>query len=154
MVIFRKTCFGTRSPHGSHSHSVLPSLLLTAKRQGKHPLEFFEALFTSDTATAQAVLYNDLSWFYHLEASNILMSKSEKGTKLLHIAHKPLDRRSTCWGCASNLGASRWIQGYEKVFLWQLLPASLFLRKQPSQTGILTLGFTNWDQAEPHGCVV
>jgi len=61
MVIFRKICFGTRSSHGSHSHSVLPSLLLTAKRQGKHPLKFFETLFTSDTATAQPVLYNDSS---------------------------------------------------------------------------------------------
>jgi transposase len=61
MVIFRKICFGTRSPHGSYSHSVLPSLLLTAKRQGKHPLEFFKTLFTSDTATAQDVLYNDSS---------------------------------------------------------------------------------------------
>lgn len=39
MVIFRKICFGTRSKDGSHSHSVLPSLLLTAVRQGKHPLD-------------------------------------------------------------------------------------------------------------------
>ena len=63
MVIFRKICFGTRSGQGSYSHSVLPSLLLTAKRQGKHPLEFFAtgALFTADTATAQAALYNDSS---------------------------------------------------------------------------------------------
>lgn len=61
MVIFRKICFGTRSPEGSYSHSVLPSLLMTAKRQGKHPLEFFNTLFTSDTATAQAALYNDSS---------------------------------------------------------------------------------------------
>jgi hypothetical protein len=49
------------SGEGSYSHSVLPSLLLTAKRQGKHPLAFFESLFTSDTATAQAALYNDSS---------------------------------------------------------------------------------------------
>ncbi len=59
MVIFRKICFGTRSGEGSRSHSVLPSLLLTAKRQGKHPLAFFESLFNSDSATAQAALYND-----------------------------------------------------------------------------------------------
>jgi len=58
MVIFRKICFGTRSAQGSLSHSVLPSLLMTAKRQGQHPLTFFETLFTSDTATAQAALYN------------------------------------------------------------------------------------------------
>jgi transposase len=61
MVIFRKICFQTRSPDGSYSHSVLPSLLLTAKRQGKHPLEFYKTLFTSDTTTAQAALYNNSS---------------------------------------------------------------------------------------------
>lgn len=61
MVIFRKICFGTRSIEGSYSHSVLPSLLLTAKRQGQHPLAFFQTLFTSDTATAQASLYNNSS---------------------------------------------------------------------------------------------
>jgi len=61
MVIFRKICFGTRSAEGSYSHSILPSLLLTARRQGKHPLDFFRILFTSDTATAQAALYQDSS---------------------------------------------------------------------------------------------
>jgi len=61
MVIFRKICFGTRSHEGSYSHSVLPSLLLTSKRQGKHPLTFFQTLFTSDTATAKEALYNDSS---------------------------------------------------------------------------------------------
>jgi len=58
MVIFRKICFGTRSAQGSLSHSVLPSLMMTARRQGQHPLTFFQTLFTSDTATAQAALYN------------------------------------------------------------------------------------------------
>jgi hypothetical protein len=57
MVIFRKICFGTRSSQGSLSHCVLPSLLMTAKRQGQHPLAFFKTLFTSNTATAQAALY-------------------------------------------------------------------------------------------------
>jgi len=61
IVIFRKICFGTRSPEGSRSHSILPSLLLTAKRQGKHPLAFFKTLFTSNTATAQAALYKNSS---------------------------------------------------------------------------------------------
>jgi hypothetical protein len=61
IVIFRKICFGTRSEEGSLSHSVLPSLLLTAKRQGQHPLGFFKTLLTSDTATAQNALYNDSS---------------------------------------------------------------------------------------------
>ena len=61
MVIFRKICFGTRSAEGSHFHSILPSLLLTARRQGKHSLDFFKILFTSDTATSQAALYQNSS---------------------------------------------------------------------------------------------
>jgi transposase len=61
MVICRKICMGTRSPGGSHTHSVLPSLLLTAQRQGHHPLSFLEHLFESKTQTAQAALYNDSS---------------------------------------------------------------------------------------------
>jgi len=61
MVIFRKICFQTRSPEGSHSHSVLPSLLLTTRRQGNHPLDFFKTLFISDTPTAQAALYQNSS---------------------------------------------------------------------------------------------
>lgn len=61
IVIFRKICFGTRSPEGSYTHSVLPSLLLTAKRQGKHPLDFFTTLLTSDINSAQAALYRNSS---------------------------------------------------------------------------------------------
>jgi len=60
-VIFRKICFGTRSAAGSRSHSILPSLLLTAQRQDHHPLQFFRTLLTADTATAQAALFNDSS---------------------------------------------------------------------------------------------
>ena len=47
---FRKICFGARSAEGSRSHGVLPSLLLTARRQ--HPLEFFRTLLTAATAFA------------------------------------------------------------------------------------------------------
>jgi transposase len=61
LVIFRKICFGTRSAQGSYCHSVLPSLISTATRQGKHPIEFFHTLFVSDPATAQAELYNNSS---------------------------------------------------------------------------------------------
>jgi hypothetical protein len=61
MVIFRKICMGTRSAGGSYTHSVLPSLLVTAQRRGRHPLNFFETLFVSKTQTAQAALYNDSS---------------------------------------------------------------------------------------------
>ena len=59
MVIFRKVCFGTRSENGLKTHSILPSLVQTARRQGVHPREFLETLFTADTATAQTALYND-----------------------------------------------------------------------------------------------
>ncbi len=52
MVIFKKICFGTRSQEGSYSHSVLSSLLLAVERQGKHPLDFFETLFKSNTSDA------------------------------------------------------------------------------------------------------
>lgn len=61
MVIFRKVCFGTRSPSGLKTHSILPSLVQTARRQGVHPREFLQTLLTADTATAQAALYNDSS---------------------------------------------------------------------------------------------
>jgi hypothetical protein len=61
MVIFRKICMGTRSPHGSHTHSVLLSFLLTAQRQGQHPIDFLESLFGADTARAQAALYDNSS---------------------------------------------------------------------------------------------
>ncbi|MDP2798753.1 MAG: IS66 family transposase [Deltaproteobacteria bacterium] len=57
LVIFRKIMFGTRSESGLSTHSILPSLVLTAMRQGRHPREFLQALLTSDTATAQAALY-------------------------------------------------------------------------------------------------
>ena len=57
LVIFRKIMFGTRSESGLRTHSILPSLVLTAMRQGQHPREFLQTLLTSDTATAQAALY-------------------------------------------------------------------------------------------------
>ncbi|MEK7482897.1 MAG: transposase, partial [Planctomycetota bacterium] len=52
LVIFRKICFGTRSENGLKTHSILPSLLQTARRQEVHPREFLQTLLTSDTATA------------------------------------------------------------------------------------------------------
>jgi hypothetical protein len=60
-VIFRKTSFGTRSATGLHTHSILPSLVRTARRQGAHLLDFLQTLLTADTATAQAALYNNSS---------------------------------------------------------------------------------------------
>lgn len=57
LVIMRKICFGTRSPAGSQSHSVLPSLLETAKRQGKEGIQFLLALLTKPLAAARAALF-------------------------------------------------------------------------------------------------
>ncbi|MFH1148038.1 MAG: IS66 family transposase [Pseudomonadota bacterium] len=61
LVIFRKICFGTRSESGLKTHSILPSMVQTARRQGVHPMEFLQILLTADTATAQAALYNNSS---------------------------------------------------------------------------------------------
>jgi transposase len=57
LVIFRKICFGTRSDNGLKTHSILPSLVQTARRQGVLPREFLQTLLTADTAAAQAALY-------------------------------------------------------------------------------------------------
>jgi len=59
LVIFRKISFGTRSADGSRTHSILPSLILTAQRQNQHPLQFLQTLFTTKSATAQEALYNN-----------------------------------------------------------------------------------------------
>lgn len=61
LVIFRKIMFGTRSISGLRTHSVLPSLILTACRQGQNPRAFLHTLLTTDTATAQAALYHNSS---------------------------------------------------------------------------------------------
>jgi len=61
LVIFRKICFGTRSDSGLKTHSILPSLVQTARRQGVHPRKFLQILLTADTATAQSALYNNSS---------------------------------------------------------------------------------------------
>jgi hypothetical protein len=57
VVIMRKVVQGTRGEQGLENHSVLRSLFETARRQGKEPLRFFQALFTKDTEQAQAELY-------------------------------------------------------------------------------------------------
>ncbi len=61
LVIFRKIMFGTRSISGLRTHSILPSLILTACRQGRNPRAFLHTLLTTDTATAQAALYHNSS---------------------------------------------------------------------------------------------
>jgi transposase len=61
LVIFRKIMFGTRSQSGLKTYSILPSLVLTAMRQGRHPREFLQTLLTSQSANAQAALYHNSS---------------------------------------------------------------------------------------------
>lgn len=61
LVIFRKICFGTRSKSGLKTHSILSSLVQTARKQGVHPRKFLQTLLTTDTPTAQAALYNNSS---------------------------------------------------------------------------------------------
>jgi transposase len=61
MVIFRKIFFGTRSEIGLITHSILPSLTQTSRRQGVSPIYFFQVLFTSDIQTAKAALYRNSS---------------------------------------------------------------------------------------------
>jgi hypothetical protein len=57
IVIFRKIIFGTRSASGLKTLSILPSLVLTARRQGIRPRKFLQILLTSDFPTAQAALF-------------------------------------------------------------------------------------------------
>ncbi len=61
MVIFRKICFGNRSQIGLKTHSVLPSLVQTARRQNVNPRHFLQTLLTVDTETSQAALYHNSS---------------------------------------------------------------------------------------------
>jgi hypothetical protein len=58
-VIMRKICNGTRSPAGSESHAVLPSLLQTAQRQGKNPLTFVFTLITGSLDAARHALFRN-----------------------------------------------------------------------------------------------
>jgi transposase len=60
-VIMRKICNGTRSPAGSESHAVLPSLLQTAQLQGKSSIEFLFTLITQPLANARAALFANTS---------------------------------------------------------------------------------------------
>lgn len=58
-VIMRKICNGTRSPEGSQSHAVLPSLLQTARRQGKQGVSFLFTLLTGTAEAARGALFGN-----------------------------------------------------------------------------------------------
>jgi len=50
-----------RSENGLKTHSILPSLVQTARRQGVLPRKVLERLLIADAATAQAALYSNSS---------------------------------------------------------------------------------------------
>lgn len=61
IVIMRKVLHGTRGDAGLENHSVLHTLIETARRQGRAVRQFLETLLTDDTATAQANLFRNTS---------------------------------------------------------------------------------------------
>ena len=58
-VISRKISFGSRSDHGADAFALLASLLGTAKRQERSPLDLLKKLFTADAAAAQAAMFRN-----------------------------------------------------------------------------------------------
>ena len=56
-VISRTRSFGSRSDPGAEAFALLASLLGTAQRQARSPLDFLYTLFTANTAVARAALY-------------------------------------------------------------------------------------------------
>jgi uncharacterized membrane protein YhfC len=52
-----KTCFGNRSALGAETLGTNLSLLVTAKRQQRDPLQFLQALLLHGPAAAQPLLY-------------------------------------------------------------------------------------------------
>jgi len=56
-VIARKISFGSRSDAGANAFAVIASLLGTARRQNRSPLDFLHTLFTESIEEAQAALY-------------------------------------------------------------------------------------------------
>lgn len=58
-VISRKISFGSRSNRGADAFALLASLLGTAKRQERSPLNFLKTLFTADAADAQVAMFRN-----------------------------------------------------------------------------------------------
>lgn len=56
-VIARTISFGSRSDHGAEAFAQLASLIGTAKRQGRNPLDLLNTLFTANTTTAHDALF-------------------------------------------------------------------------------------------------
>lgn len=58
-VIFRKICFGSRSSRGAATFSTNLSLITTAKRQQRDPLNFLQTLLLHGPSVAQPLLYRN-----------------------------------------------------------------------------------------------
>jgi hypothetical protein len=61
IVIMRKVIQCTRGDAGLENHSVLHSLIQTARRQGRAVRQFLQTLLTDDAAAAQAALFRNTS---------------------------------------------------------------------------------------------
>jgi len=59
IVIMRKILLGTRGQVGLENHSVLHTLIQTARRQERPVRQFLETLLTATTSVAQAALYHN-----------------------------------------------------------------------------------------------
>ncbi len=57
-VIFRKICFGSRSLTGAQALAVNLSLLTTAKRQGRSPIELFQEILLHGDDTPLSMIYD------------------------------------------------------------------------------------------------
>ena len=57
-VIFRKITFGSQSPRGAQALATNLSLIATAKRHGRDPLELIKAILLNGTDTPLTALYN------------------------------------------------------------------------------------------------
>ena len=61
IVIMRKVLLCTRGEAGLENHSVLHTLIQTARRQGRDVRQFLETLLADNITTAQAALYRNTS---------------------------------------------------------------------------------------------
>ena len=59
IVIMRKILLGTRGQVGLENHTVLHTLIQTARRQQRPVRQFLETLLTATTSAAQAALYHN-----------------------------------------------------------------------------------------------
>lgn len=61
-VIFRKICFGSRSTEGAHAFAINLSLLTTATRQNRDPIELFKHIILNAGQTPLEMLYDSTAF--------------------------------------------------------------------------------------------